>query len=421
MSNLTSTKYPGVTTRPGYSVLGAAIGSKVLGLGVWKGQELHAIFNDGTWRKWNGSSWVTLTSGLSTTADASFTNFQGNLSDINLFMTNGTDQMRRYDGSTISTVSGAPVGSNFITTYQNRLWVGVGKELHACALDNQDEWSTFSGNDEDSYVKDMESTYGESINMLSGSLTRLTIGMPNSIYELYGGVPSAFNTHTITDDEGVVNNKSAVTNLGIMTFMHSTGIFEYPGGTLPDKDFSDIVRTYYPSISSGSATGSDGHRLYYFISPDTMLVYDPRDGINVWSVWNGIQANCFALMNHVLYIGDNQGRVLQLGGMDSDNGTPISWYAITKPFNNQSLAQKLRWYKLWIVADVPDGSTFNVSLSPSADGNDWVDVTPTKQGSRYIIPVTSMANENYIRIKLSGTGPVNIQEITRQQRQLPLY
>jgi len=126
------------------------------------------------------------------------------------------------------------------------------------------------------------------------------------------------------------------------------------------------------------------------------------------------------LMNHELYIGDDQGRVLKLGGT-TDGGNPISWHVITKPFNNASLAQKMRWYKLWIVADVPAGSTLQVFLSRSVEGEDWTEITPFMQGSRIIIPVSNFANENYLRVKIAGTGPVKIREITRQQRQLPLY
>jgi len=419
MSNLTTDDYPAVSTRPGYSVLGT-VGTKVLGLGVWKGIELHAVFNDGTWRKWTGSSWATLASGLSTSAPWTFTNFQGNLDDVNLIGCNGVNPVKRYDGSTVQDLTGAPSAGKYITTYQNRLWVAVGKELWSCSVDNPTDWNTFDQEDGSSYRKTMESTAGEDINMLSGGLTKLTIGMPNSLHELYGGVPSNFNTRLITEDEGIVSNAAAVTNSGVMHFIHNTGIYEYAGGVLPNKDFSDTVKTYLDGINTNSAAGSDGEKLYFYIPSDTLLVYDPRPGITAWSVWKGIHPTCFALMNHELYIGDDQGRILKLGGTN-DGGNFISWYCVTKPFSNGSLAQKLRWYKLFIVADVPSGSTLQVFLSRSIDGDDWEEVTPYMQGSRVIIPVSRFANENYLRIKISGTGPVTIREITRQQRQLPLY
>lgn len=426
MKNMTTDNYPTISVRPGYTVLGGPIGSRVLGLGAHKDQTLVAVFNDGTMRRWDGSMWQVVASSLNTWADWSFTNFQGNLSGINLIGTNGVDLMKKFDGSTVSNVATAPAGANYITTYQNRLWAAVGKELHACALDQPEQWSLFAGNDEDSYGKEIESTAGENINMLSGGLNKLTIGMPNSIHELYGGVPSDFNTRLITEDEGMVNNKSAVTQEGIMRFIHSIGIFEYGGGTLPDKAFSDIVKRYISGITDQCTAGSDGNKLYFFLPSGVILVYDPRPGIQAWSVWRDISATCFVKMGNDMYVGTSDGRVLKLGGT-SDGGSAINWSVTTKPFTNSSIAQQMRWYKMWVVIDLPAGSSMNVYLSRSAEGDsDWQLVqsltgSNETQKRRVLIPVTTMANENYIRARFEGSGWARLYEFTRQQRQLPLY
>lgn len=422
MQNMTTDDYPAIVTRPGYSVIGSA-GTRVLGMGVWKDEELHVVFNDGTWRRWNGIDWKQLASGLNTSADWSFTNFQGNLDDINLIGSNGVDPIKRYDGSTVQNLSGAPSRGNYITTYQNRLWCAVGKELHACALDRPIEWEKFEGLEDDSYAKDMESSRGENINMLSGSLTKLTIGMPNSLHELYGGLPSDFNTRLITEDMGLINNKSAVTQEGFMRFIHRTGIYEYGGGVLPNKAFSDVVGKFIFGISTDSTAGSDGKKLYFLLPPDRLLVFDPRPGVQAWSIWRGIPATHFITMNNQFYIGDAQGRVLRMEGT-SDGGNSITWSVTTKPFTGASAAQKQRWYKMWIV--VQFAGTMDVHLSPSLYGDDWElvqsisgDLTP--QIRKVIIPVAKFARENWIRVRLSGTGWARIHEFTRQTRQLPLY
>ncbi|EJW14457.1 hypothetical protein M5X00_30005 [Paenibacillus alvei] len=421
MQNMTTDDYPAVSTRPGYSVIGQA-GCKVLGLGVWKNRELHAVFNDGTWRRWNGNEWSQLASGLNTSADWSFTSFEGNLDDINLIGSNGADPIKRYDGSSVRDLSGAPAKGNYITTYQNRLWCGVGKELHSCALDRPTEWQKFQGLEDDSYGKDMESTRGEDINMLTGSLTKLTIGMPNSLHELYGNVPSNFNTRLITEDTGLINNKSAITQEGYLRFMHKNGIFEYAGGVLPNKGFSDVIEKLIYGITPESVAGSDGTKLYFQL-PDKLLVFDPRAGVQAWSIWRGIQATHFVTMQNQFYIGDAQGRVLRLEG-STDAGNPIPWSVTTKPFNGSSAAMKQRWYKMWLVVELT--GTMEVHLSPSISGDDWVHVQSISGGSspqvkRVIIPVNKFALENWIRVRFSGTGWARIHEFTRQTRQLPLY
>lgn len=424
MANMTTADYPAVSVRPGYTALGTAIGTKVLGLGVWKDTELHTVFSDGTWRKWTGATWTTLASGLSTSAEWSFTNFQGNQTDICLFGCNGVNGLRKYDGATVTTFGDAPADLNYITTYQNRLWGASGKELHSCALDLPAQWQQFNGTEEDSYVKDVETIAGEMINMVSGSLTKLTIGTKNSVWELYGGLPSDFNTVLITNDEGFSNNKSAMTQEGEMSFIDRVGIFNYAGGTIPNRAFSDIMRRYFATIDGNSVAGSDGRNSYFKIATDTILFYDDRAGITSWSVWRDIRASQFAVMAKQFYIGDDLGRVLRLEGT-SDNGTPISWSVTTKPFTGDSISQKMKWIKLWITVDLSVGSTLNVSLSPTVDGNDFT-LVKTVVGTgllkeRIVIPITGFQLNNTIRIKLEGTGFARIHEISRRYRLLPLY
>jgi hypothetical protein len=371
------------------------------------------VFNDGTWRRWTGSTWLTLKSGLSTTAEWSFTNFQGNLPGINLIGANGVDGLHRYDGSTVQAFGDAPQGIKYITTYQNRLWGAVGKEILACALDQPDQWNLFNGTEEESYGKEMESTRGENVNGLSGSLTKLTISMPNSLHELYGSVPSDFATRLVTEDEGVSNHKSMTTLLGIMRFIHRNGIFEYAGGVLPSNEFSQIVGPYAQQVDSQTVAGSDGKKLYFGIGGE-ILVYDPRPGIEAWNVWNGINPLHMVQLKNELYIGGT------VDGID-----PIQWHAVSKPFNNGSMAQRQRWYKMWIIVDLAPGSILNVYLSPSASGEDWTLIKTVSGGNlqsqRVMIPVKDFAMEHWIRMKLAGTGWARIHEITRQQRALPMY
>lgn len=411
--------WPAVVTRPGYTLLGSAIGGKVLGLGVWKDTELHAVFSDGTWRKWAGSTWQQLASGLSATAEWTFTNFEGNWSGVNLVGANGVDGLRRYDGSTIQTISGAPAGINYVTTYQNRVWGAMGNEIRACKLDDATQWSSFPGTEEDSYGKTMESNRGETVIMLSGGLSKLVIGMRNSMHELYGGIPSDFTTRLAAEDTGFVNNKSAFTQDAVLRFIHSNGLYEYvSGGVSPDWSFSDNVRKLTEAIGSGSVAASDGRRFYFKVDSG-LLVYDLDT--QTWTVWHGLEVVCFATMQGQLYAGDAQGRVLRLGG-ETDAGQLISWRVVTKPFTNSSTGQRSRWLKLWAMIELAAGSSLTISLSQTKDGDDWVPVhSMTGTGlqiERVLIPVRQFTLSHMLRIKIEGTGWARIHEITRQGRVL---
>lgn len=434
--NFTSDKYPGLTTRPGLSILGSATGTKVLGLGAWKDTELHAVFNDGTWRKWTGSAWSTLASGLSTTAEVTFTNFKGGLADINLFMSNGVDTLRRYDGATVSTVVGAPATINYVTMFADRLFGAVGNELKASAYRDGTDWTTVTVPEAptDSWYTVVETTDGETINGVQAGLSKLTITKPSSIFHLYGYDPTDYEVRLKTADFGAFNNKCMTPLNGVLHMVDLNAISQYEGGVMPYKTFSERVQWYIDNINQTakltSCIGSDGLKLYVSIpvssstNPDTVLVYDPKH--DTWFVWEGITALHFAKVGAKFYIGDAAGKVHQLTGT-TDNGTAITGEWITSPITAPSMAQVIRWLTKWITAYVPTGSTFNVYISPLDSGDsDWTLVktfdTNTAPTSTpiYLSAQSKAANAKYLRVKFVVTGPVDIYEWTREEEYNPL-
>lgn len=420
-SNIVTDDFPAFSTCPGYEALGTAVGTKVLGLGVWKDTELHAVFNDGTWRKWTDTAWsAPLISSLDTSAMWTFTHFQGNWPEMNLVGSNGVNGLKRYNGTTVQSFGDAPTNINYVTTYQNRLWGAFGKEIRACKLDDATQWNSFLVTEEDSYGKTIESERGENVNMLSGGLAKLVIGMPNAFQELYGAIPSDFTTRPVSENMGVTNNNSVIVMDSILRGIHRDSIYEYiSGGVSPDRTFSDIVRRYISNVS-GAAAGTDGRKMYFFMN-DKILVYDTV--FQTWTIRHNISATCFVMLKGEMYVGDATGRVLKLGGT-TDAGQPISWYAVTKIFTNGSTAQKSRWLKMYIMAELAAGSTMNIYLSESPNGNDW-ELVQTVTGSgtkieKILIPVQKFTLSNMLRVKLEGTGWARVHELTTQKRQLPL-
>lgn len=418
-------------TRPGYTVLGAAMGTRCLGLGVWQDKELHAVFNDGTWRKWTGSNWATLTTGLNTTAEWTFTNFKGSLSAISLIGTNGVDTARYYDGSTVFPLTGVPLGANYIAQYADRLWAAVGNELHASAYRIATEWETFIGDDADSWYTEVETADGETINGIMPGMQKLIITKPSSVHKLMGYAPSDYAMQPVTYSTGQFNNKSGVTVDGWLYQLYSTGFYRYAGGSDPERDFSERVKDYFTRISASgkalSAIGTDGTKVYASLAvktavPDTLVVYDPKK--DTFFAWEGIAALQFAQLGTDFYIGDASGRVLKLGGT-TDNGTAIEWYWTSIPFTGPSMAQGVRWTRKWDTIDLPAGSSMDVSLSKSVAGSDWEPVgtvTAAADIQRKAIYVASnkVINAKQLRYKIHGTGPCTIHEVAWDQIEMPV-
>lgn len=425
--NLTSKGYPALTVRPGFSNLGSAFAGAIVGLGVWKDAELHAI-GGGEWKKWTGSAWSSLFSGLSTTAQWSFCNFKGNFTGINLLGVNG-EVARKYDGTSVTTLAGCPAGARYIDAHDNRVYVAVDYTVKYSALRNAEDWTTV----EDAGEIAVETSFGENISGLKAGPGHVVVFLPHAMFELYGTGPINYKLEPVSEKVGCVSNQSALMVGGILYFLAHDGIYRYTGGTAPSKDFALPTQWYVDNINkayrSKACAGTDGRRYYLALpigsatEPSHVLEYDPVFG--TWYVWElGCYPRAFAFMGEEWYLGDSSGQVRKMGGAN-DAGTAISWEWISKPFGEKSLAQPKNWYKLWIVVDLPTGSTMNVYLSKKAEGDaDWTLVKSLTaasdiQNAKVIIPVETVANANWVRVKFSGTGPATIYEMTRQERLLP--
>jgi hypothetical protein len=425
--NVTGSEFPGMSTRPGNTAVGTVRSGRILGLGVWKDNELHAIAN-GTWSRYTSGAWSDIATGLNTSAPWSFCNFQGNLAGINLLAANGVDPIKRWDGTSVSSLTDAPSNGNYIDQHDNRVYAAEGNTVHFSALRKADDWTTV----DDAGTIVVETNNGETINGMKAGSRHLMVFKPSSIHELWGTGPLNYQMTTVASDIGLLSNQCVTVIQGIPHWMDTNGIYRY-GGSRPTKDFSLPVKAYIDGLNKNvkekACAGTDGKNLYVGIpydtatDPDTILEYN--NDFQLWTVWKSLSPLHFAQMSGNWYFGDTAGYVRQIGGT-TDNGTAITYDWVSAPFGGGSLAQKLQWYRMWYVCDVPAGSTMNVYLSPSAEGDsDWVLVKAIAandlQSGRVIIPVDTVANANWVRVRLTGTGPMKVTELDYQLRELPMY
>lgn len=164
MQNVSSTisQYPTIQTRPGFTLIGLALAARILGLFSWENVELNAISN-GAWYSLVTGTWTSRKTGLNASANWSFANFKGGFSVMNLVGANGVDAVQTYDGTTVSALTGAPAGGNFIETYAERLWCAVGNILYGSEFRVATNWTTITGSDTDPVSIMIETNNGETI------------------------------------------------------------------------------------------------------------------------------------------------------------------------------------------------------------------------------------------------------------------
>lgn len=422
--NISSKGVPAAKVRSGFIKLGTLV-APVMGIALHKENQLNVI-SGGVWKRWNGSSWNDIASGLSNSAKWNFTNFKGNFSDVALIASNGVDAVKVYDGTTLTNLENAPTGLNFVTSHENRLYGAVKNELHYSALRKPTDWNTV---DQSGQIV-IENKGGEDISCVVGGTGKIVVFLPHSMHELYGTGPINFRLQVITEEIGCVCHQSAVMVGGILFFLSHDGIYRYAGGAVPKRDFSlkvqEIVNRINKNAWSAVAAGTDGERYYISLpldnatEPNITLEYDPA--YDIWNVWDvGYVPTVYGRNQGKMCIGVRENALLQMGGAN-DGGSPIPYMLETKPFSYGSLAAHARLYRLWIVADVPFGASMNVYISNKERGDtDWslvktINADTAIVATPILIPVDKSFYSNWVRIKIEGQGQVVIHEIARQSR-----
>lgn len=437
--NMTCDEFPALATRQAFTQLGTGtIAGQSRGLGAWKNSELNTIYNDGVWYKWTGSAWSSVTTGLSTSAYASFCNFQGNLASIHLLMANGVDAVKKYDGTSVSNLANAPASIAFIDAHDNRVYGAAGNTIYYSGLRKPEDWTTV--NDAGSIV--VESQDGETINSIRSGLQKLTVFKPNSMYELYGTGPSNYRLVTVAENIGILNHRCSTVINGVMYFLHKNGLYRYAGGSRPDKDFCAPVQNIIngstdASVATQSCIGDDGQSVFVHLRGSNSvlglsnIVLQYHTVYDIWTVYGDMTyyPQDFENVNGTLYASCNFNVITFKGGtaatQDSQAGTTFSITSThtTKAFSGPFLGSKNRFMRVFVTHNSPAASTLTVEAST---GGSWTSIgTITGTGSmitsRIMVPQTlALQNSSYIQLRFSNSSRYKIFQYGFEYLEKPL-
>ncbi|MFT9498244.1 hypothetical protein [Anaerosolibacter sp.] len=411
--NCSSKKYPIHTVRPPRSDYSTDLSGVIRHMGTRSDEYITVV--DGTaWKYWNGSVWVDILTGL-TAANAKTIDFMGKT-----ILVNGTDE-KYWDGSTTGNVAGMP-NSNFLAVHANRLYAASrdSQTLSFSALRIYNDWTTVD--DAGSIVA--ETRDGEGCSGLTAFANHVVLFKEHSMHELYGTGPRNYQFNTTSDQIGCISDRTIKEVKGRLFWLGYEGVYMYSGGVAPTL-ISFPLQGYIDRLDIANklkaCAGTDEERYYISIPIDSgskiLCVYDTRFG--KWYVEDDIKIVEFTEFQNVLYGIAEDGQVKKM--IDAAGGETIEWYWISKSFNEGSLSQKKEWYRLYFIVNLPTGSTLNVGLSNSVSGDDFTTIKTFSSSSAVFnqqieIPLTIAQKADWVRIKLSGTGPCDIHAMEKQLR-----
>jgi len=419
LSNVDSSKYPALNVRNGKTSYATAL-TTPNALGQRLNTNLHVV--DGTtWKYWNGSAYVNVATSL-TNAGGAFEEFATGTTKYTIF-SNGTER-KAWNGTTVTDLTNAPTGTIIFTSHKGRIYWARGYDIVFSALNSINDYSTPN----DSGTLDITRAKGVITGMFEFN-GKLIVFTEYGAHELYGTGPTNFELIDIEGDVGCISDKSIITCNRMLYFVGLDGVYEYNGASMSkisEPSLSNgvtggvttFIKGIKTSLKSKVVSGAIGDYLYISIpygssasNNNKTLVFDIK--LRKWYVRDDYFFD-FETIGSTLYGVNTSGSLFDMTTTaTSDNGSSIDWYFITKPFTDFVAKESKTISDIWIIYDLPIGSTFTLSYSSTVDGNDFTTLktftaSADEQNTRIQIPVNVLQNVTFYRFKFSGSGQCTI-------------
>ena len=406
-SNVTSKKYPSIQTRDGISAYTS--GTSITALGERDATDIH--YQDGSvWKKFNGTSTVTVKTGLSAVTKGTIISF--NIADYKYtLLMNGTDRFI-WDGSTVTELTEAPA-TNLVCAHDSSAYAVLGRKLYVSKLGDVTEWN------------EALTTLTTTITNSSTDATAIIefdsyvyIFSLNSMHILLGTDVENFKLTNIASNVGCVARLSPIVAGGKLMWLWYDGVYQF-SGSMPQK-ISKNIDTFFETINMVyvhlAVSGSAGKRAYWSVPTGTSTINNKTIELNLetgkWYVHN-IGYSDLVTMKDSLY-GVAATAIVKLNSGTLDVAAKISWSFETGMIMLSEINKFKKISDMLLLARIPQGSIVNVAMA-DYDGTifDTVDTIAGKGDSSmlYEIKAYPYSKDKAFRLKFFGIGEMEIHAL----------
>lgn len=282
-----------------------------------------AIYN------WTGSAWTALATGL-TNGDWDFLNYQIAMTDV-VIMGNGSDVMKKWDGTTFAALGGTPPVAKSIALHAERLWAtGVKAAPNSVYYSddlNPENWVIA---EDGSGVIDVPTWDGGVCLGISNIFDDVVIFKTNTIHRILGTYPAEYEVKQVYSTVGAIAERTIVSGSNKAFFLSKDGLYYYGGisayNLLGDKA-QDIVIN--PSYAKNAVSIIYKQKLYCAFPEGTsttnnaVFVYDLLN--NTLMIWRGVSVTDFMEYEDKLLFTNSTGYVFNIDETaTSFDGTAIN-------------------------------------------------------------------------------------------------
>ena len=330
---------------------------------------------------WTGSAWTALATGL-TSGDWDYLNYQISSTDV-IIMGNGSDVMKKWDGTTFANLGGTPPVAKSISLHAERLWA-TGVKAYPNTVYYSDDLNpeNWTGGEDAAGEVYLPTWDGGVCIGVSNIFSDLVIFKTNNIFRIVGTYPSVYEVKQVYSSVGSIAEKTIVSGNDRAFFLSKDGLYYYNGVSaypLLGDMAKDVVinpsyaknavsiihkNVLYCAFPEGNSTANNAVFVYDLLNKNLMI-------------WRGIAVTDFMEYEDKLLFTNSTGYVYTMDdNAASFDGTNISAYWETPwqdldAFRVTKTADTLYFYAkgngIMRVDVTFDGKTKtkNVTLSPS--------------------------------------------------------
>lgn len=424
LRNFNSSKYPAAKVRNGKTQISTTI-TNINGLGQRNNQYAHVV--DGTaWKYWNGSTYVAVKT-LTTNAPGTFEEFSTGTTKYTIF-SNATDRFA-WDGTGggggITDLTNAPL-SKIFTTHKGRIYWARDNDIVYSALNLINDYSTPN----DAGTIDITRIKGTMIGLHTFNDRVWAFG-EYSMHGLYGTSFSNFELIDVEGNVGNISDKGTVIANKMLYWPYWDGIYEFDGAT-PIKvsepyggngvtgGVTTFIKGIKASLKHLIVAGAIGDYMFMSIpygssatSNNITLVFDTK--LRQWYIRDDAFLD-FVTIGNILYGIDTDGKLWDISTTaTTDGGTAISWYRITKAFNEGMASSLENVNEVWVKFKLPVGSTATLAYSTLEEGSTFTDLyefdtSADMQTERIQLDVTDIYDAEQYRFEIYGTGDFELHQ-----------
>lgn len=346
--------------------------------------------------KWTGSAWQSIKSGL-TSGRFSFINYQQGMTEI-IIMSNGSDPMFKWDGTTFANLGGNPPKAKSITLHYERVWTtgiaGLPNTAKASKDMNPEFWDlTDPQGDDPNAPAGVEidlPTWDGGINIgLSNIFDDVVIFKTYSIWKIVGTYPGEYQVVRVFSSNGAIADRSIVDGGTVCFFLATDGIYVYNGNQADpiSQKVHKIIKNMNPAYRD-KAVGVFYDNKYILAIPEgdstennCVLEYDTLT--SQWTVKRGFNVNSFLVFRDTLLFSNDSGYVLEYGKGNDFDGVSIEAYWTTPRTTLGSIAKTIR--STYFYGDLENITPGGMKLISDFDGNvvETLISEPIKKGKRH--------------------------------------